>query len=339
LAANFTAGYGLWLARSGFSRQSIRSLFGSKLGIDRPHLYLMQPYDPNKRILLMVHGLASSPEAWVNVANELMGDEELRQHFQIWQFYYPTNMPIALNHEAIRQTLDDAMRHFDPSGGNQASQGMVIVGHSMGGIIARLMVSSSGDALWDRLVAEKVHDKTRLEHIREKVAPLLRFDPLPQVERVVFIATPHRGTDKAGSSLGHWIGRMVRMPMATLQKFADVLPDLTSSTKGANRRASIPTSINNLDKSDEFVQAAADLPISMRVHYNSIIARRRPAVPLDASDDGLVPYWSSHLEGADSEQVVHAGHSVQETPQAVMELKRILHLDIRERASDGTAAL
>jgi pimeloyl-ACP methyl ester carboxylesterase len=339
LAANFTAGYGLWLARSGFSRQSIRSLFGSRLGIDRPHLYLMQPYDPNKRILLMVHGLASSPEAWVNVANELMGDEDVRQHFQIWQFYYPTNMPIALNHEAIRQTLDDALRHFDPSGGNQASQGMVIVGHSMGGIIARLMVSSSGDALWDRLVAEKVHDKTRLKHIREKVAPLLRFDPLPQVERVVFIATPHRGTDKAGSSLGHWIGRMVRMPMATLQKFADVLPDLTSSTKGANRRASIPTSINNLDKSDEFVQAAADLPISMRVHYNSIIARRRPAVPLDASDDGLVPYWSSHLEGADSEQVVHAGHSVQETPQAVMELKRILHLDIRERASDGTAAL
>ena len=74
----------------------------------------MQPYDPNKRIVLMVHGLASSPEAWVNVANELMGDEELRKHFQVWQFYYPTNMPIALNHEAIRQTLGDAMQHLDP---------------------------------------------------------------------------------------------------------------------------------------------------------------------------------------------------------------------------------
>ena len=81
LAANFTAGYGLWLARSGFARQSFRSCFGSERGIDHPHLYLMQPYDPNKRILLMVHGLASSPEAWVNVANELMGDEELRQAF------------------------------------------------------------------------------------------------------------------------------------------------------------------------------------------------------------------------------------------------------------------
>ena len=339
LAANFTAGYGLWLARSDFSRQSIRSLFGSELGIDRPHLYLMQPYDPNKRILLMVHGLASSPEAWVNVANELMGDEDLRRHFQIWQFYYPTNMPIALNHESIRQTLDDAMRHFDPSDENRASRGMVLVGHSMGGIIARLMVSSSGDSLWGRLVAEKVHDRTRLEQIRQRVAHILRFDPLPQVDRVVFIAAPHRGTDLAGSRLGRWIGRMVRMPLATLERFADVMPDLTSGTDGASRRTSIPTSIENLDKSDAFVRAAADLPISTRVHYHSIIAQRRPAVPLDASDDGLVPYWSSHLEGAASEKVVHAGHSVQETPQAVMELKRILHLDIRERASDATAAL
>jgi len=338
LAANFTAGYGLWLARSGFSRQSIRSLLGSQLGIDRPHLYLMQPYDPDKRILLMVHGLASSPEAWVNVANELMGDEELRKHYQIWQFYYPTNMPIALNHEAIRQTLGDAVRHFDPDDANCASRGMVIVGHSMGGIIARLMVSSSGDSLWNRLVASRVHDRTRLGRIRQRVAHFFRFEPLPQVDRVVFIAAPHRGTDLAGSRLGRWIGRMVRMPLATLEKFADVLPDIIPD-EGAGRRRAIPTSIENLDKSDAFVQAAADLPISARVRYHSIIAQRRPAVPLEASDDGLVPYWSSHLDGAASEKVVHARHSVQETPPAVMELKRILHLDVREHAGTGTAAL
>lgn len=333
LAANFTAGYGLWLARSGFSRQSIRSLFGSELGIDRPHLYLMQPYDPNKRILLMVHGLASSPEAWVNVANELMGDEELRQHFQIWQFYYPTNMPIALNHEAIRQTLDDAMQHFDPRGENPASRGMVLVGHSMGGIIARLMVSSSGSTLWDRLVAEKVRDETRLARIRLRVANILQFDPLPQVDRVVFVAAPHRGTDLAGSGLGHWIGRMVRMPLATLDRCADVMADLTAGTDAGSKRRSMPTSIQNLDKSDAFVQAAADLPISPRVRYHSIVGQRRSEVPLASSDDGVVPYWSSHLDGAASEKVVHAGHSVQETPQAVIELKRILHEDIHERAA------
>lgn len=133
LAANFTASYGLWLARSGFSRQSLRSLFGREQGIEHPHLYLMQPYDPDRRVILMIHGLASSPEAWVNVANELMGDEEIRSRFQVWQFYYPTNMPIALNHYEIRRTLDEALRYFDPQGSAAASRDMVLIGHSMGG--------------------------------------------------------------------------------------------------------------------------------------------------------------------------------------------------------------
>lgn len=333
LAANFTAGYGLWLARSGFSRQSLRSLFGSERGIDHPHLYLMQPYDPNKRIVLMVHGLASSPEAWVNVANELMGDEELRKNYQVWQFYYPTNMPIALNHEAIRQTLADAMQHLDPDGEDPASRGMVLVGHSMGGVIARLMVSSSTGTLWDRLVGEKVHDEARLERLRSKVGRILQFDPVPQVDRVVFVAAPHRGTDLAGSGLGHWIGRMVRMPLTTLTQFADVMVDLTAVTGSDGSHMAIPTSIENLDKADPFVQAAADLPISPHVRYHSIIGQRKSEIPLVSSDDGVVPYWSSHLDGAVSEKVVHAGHSVQETPQAVIELKRILREDIRERAA------
>ena len=41
----------------------------------------------------MIHGLASSPEAWVNVANELLRDDEIRQAFQVWQFYYPPTCP------------------------------------------------------------------------------------------------------------------------------------------------------------------------------------------------------------------------------------------------------
>ncbi len=114
LAANFTAGYGLWLARSGFAGQAIRNLLGSAEGLRAPHLYLMQPYDPDRRIVLMLHGLASSPEAWVNMANEIMGDEDLRRNYQIWQVYYPTNRPMAYNNRAIRQAFQDTLGHFDP---------------------------------------------------------------------------------------------------------------------------------------------------------------------------------------------------------------------------------
>ena len=132
LAANFTAGYGLWLARAGFATQSLRTLFGLTDGLVRPRIELMQPYDPKRRTIVMLHGLASSPEAWINVANEVLGDELLRQNYQIWQVYYPSNAPLALNQKAIREALLQALAHFDPAGDAPASRDMVLVGHSMG---------------------------------------------------------------------------------------------------------------------------------------------------------------------------------------------------------------
>ena len=198
LAANFTAGYGLWLARANFNRQSLRSLLGREGGIDRPHVYLMQPYDPNRRIIVMLHGLASSPEAWVELANEILGDEALRQHYQIWQVYYPTNMPIALNHAMIRRALGDTLAHFDPSGQAPASSDLVLVGHSMGGVIARLMVSSTDQSLV-QLAAD--HSRLTPQQIK-RIDPMLRFEPFPHVSRAIFIAAPHRGTSVAGGRLG-----------------------------------------------------------------------------------------------------------------------------------------
>ncbi|MET0327202.1 MAG: alpha/beta hydrolase [Luteimonas sp.] len=332
LAANFTAGYGLWLARAGFATQSLRTLFGREHGIDRPHLYLMQPYDPDRRVLLMLHGLASSPEAWVNMANEVTGDETLRDAFQIWQVYYPTNMPIALNHAQIRRTVEDAVARFDPEGKARASRDMVVVGHSMGGVIARLMVSSSGDALWDAVMADREIAPTDLRRVQRRLSPFLRFEPAPRIGRAVFIAAPHRGTDIAGGRAGRWVSRLVRLPLTFLENFDDVLQTLAGGSKtpdGGTGR--IPNSIDNLSAHDPFVRAAADLPRAPGVTLHSIVAQRDPGIPLAQSNDGLVPYASAHLDDAVSEKVIVSGHSVQETAPAILELRRILHEDVDAR--------
>ena len=95
LAANFSAAYGVWLARSQLARLSLSSLLRPRQQSPfDPRVYLTQPYDPDKRVVILVHGLASSPEAWVNLANELLGDDELRRHYQVWQVFYPTNLSL-----------------------------------------------------------------------------------------------------------------------------------------------------------------------------------------------------------------------------------------------------
>jgi pimeloyl-ACP methyl ester carboxylesterase len=329
LSANFSAGYGVWLARSGFAGQSLRTLFGRARGIDTPRIYLMQPFDPNRRIILMLHGLASSPEAWVNVANEIQGDEVLRQHFQVWQVYYPTNVPILVSLARIRRATQQTLAHFDPDGTAPASHGMVLIGHSMGGVIARLLVSSSGDELWTTFEDKYVPEGTDIDRDDERLNRLLNFTPMPQVERAIFIAAPHRGTPFASNRLSRWVANLVRLPLALLNEIEEVMQSATS-LEPQGQTFHVPNSIEQLRETDPLIRATSRLPISPQVCFHSIIARRSENGPLEDSNDGVVPYRSAHLAQALSEKVIVAGHSVQETPQAILEIRRILHADIAQ---------
>lgn len=330
LAGNFTAGYGLWLARSDFATQSIRNLLGREHSLDRPHLYLMQRYDPDSRIILMIHGLASSPEAWVNVANEIMGDETLRQHYQIWQIYYPTNIPIVLNHVEIRQVVRDALQHFAPDGQAAAAHDMVLIGHSMGGVISRLMVSSSGDELLQQTLDQDRFDEAQRQRLSSRLAPLMQFEPMDEVERAIFIASPHQGTPFAGQRLSRWLAGLIRLPLTVMENFADIVQDVSATPSPDGKgNLRLPNSVDNLREDDHFIKAAAALPISPEVTYHSIVARTQAEGPLSDSDDGLVPYRSAHLPGAASEKVILSGHSVQENAAAILELRRILHEDLK----------
>lgn len=328
LAANFTAPYGVWLARSGFAKQSIRSLLG-RGGISKPQVLLMQPFDPNRLTVIMLHGLASSPEAWINVVNEVMGDDRLRRSYQVWEVYYPTNAPVAVNLAQIRRAIDDTLHHFDPTGHSVASNNIVLIGHSMGGVIARLLVSSSGDKLWSLLPMRANLSATDKQRVRDRLGPYLEFTPMPQVTRAVFLASPHRGTPYAQNKLARWIGNFIRLPATLLM---ETLPATEAMQKAAppGSLIRIPNSIDNLNNTDPFIKASSTLPISPKVHYHTIVGVYKSKGPLEESSDGVVPYASAHLAGADSELAIPSWHSVQETPQAIIELRRILHLHAAE---------
>lgn len=325
LAANFTSAYGLWLARSDFATQALRNVLGKAKSIDAPHVFLLQPFDPNRQVVVMLHGLASSPEAWINVANEIMGDEDLRARYQVWQVYYPTNAPLLYNNAEIRTALSKTFRHFDPSGSAPASHNIVVVGHSMGGVLSRLLVSSSGTLLWDTAKAQRKLNAGRIARIRSAFDNYLSFEPFPGVTRAIFIAAPHQGTPFAGNRLSRWLSALITLPVTTVREFTR----LSQLVEDAPERqvqtlARLPNGVDNLRDSDLFIQLSTKLPIAPSVRYHSIIANDTPDKALVESDDGLVPYRSAHLAGAQSELVVPFSHSVQETPEAILEIRRIL---------------
>jgi len=333
LAANFTSGYGLWLARSDFALQALRSLFGGRDGLTQPRIYLMQPYDPERRTVIMLHGLASSPEAWINVANEVLGDETLRRRYQIWQVYYPTNAPLPLNNFAIREAVTQTLQHFDSTGQAPASQDITLIGHSMGGVLSRLMVSSSEDKLWDALLASYPMQGAQQRRIEEKLAPYLRFEPLPQVSDAIFIASPHRGTDFANNRISRWVANLITLPVAMLGQLGDISRELIRIAPGRQDAGPlrIPNSIDNLSDRDPFVRLSSGLPMNPRVRFHSIIGNDTPGLAQALSSDGIVPYASAHLDGAASELVIPSAHSVQENPLAILEIRRILREQLKPR--------
>lgn len=323
LAANFSAPYALWLAESGFSRKAIDNLLGRDNGLDHPRVFLMQPYDPERLTVVMIHGLASSPEAWVNLANEVMGDEALRRRYQIWEVYYPTNAPIPVNLVQIRAALQQTFAALDPAGTAPASHRVTLVGHSMGGVIARLLVVDGGDALWQRIF-QAPPDSPRRRRLAA-LAPYLTIEPLPGVDEAIFLAAPHAGTPVAGHWLARLATRLIRLPKTLLDTTARIADALAGELpEQARLFRTAPTGVDLLRDTSPYLRATATLPIAAGVRYHSVIAQRNPDEPLDATDDGLVPYASAHLPGAASEKIIVSGHSVQETPQAILEIRRIL---------------
>ena len=114
-------------------------------------IVLSQPYDPNKIPILLVHGLQSTPFTFLQLVNALESDPEIARRFQFWHFYYSTGTPVLLNALRLREELERTVQIVDPDDADFATHHIVVLGHSMGGLLAHTLVSSSGDRLWKSL--------------------------------------------------------------------------------------------------------------------------------------------------------------------------------------------
>jgi hypothetical protein len=295
-------------------------------------IYFVQPYDPDKIPLVMVHGLVSSPGAFKNMINELAPEPWFRQNYQIWLYNYPTGNPWVFSSMKFREVMRDACAYARTKGSDRNLKRMVVVSHSMGGLLTRSSVTDPKTVIYDAqyprpLASLKVPDKSR-----QLIKDTYLYKPLEEPRRVVFLAVPHRGSPAADSRISLWISRLIRLPKtltvdlldATLLAVGDVL-------HGDNPAQRLPTSINSLSPENTLTVALNQLPLPGRITFHSVIGDRGKGNTPDSSD-GIVPYPSSHITPVASELIVPSGHSVQNNPQAVAELKRILQLHLKGKS-------
>jgi len=272
--------------------------------------------------VVFVHGTASSPARWAEMTNDLLGDPAIASRFQFWYFVYNSGNPILASAANLREALKAAIRDVDPAGQDPALHQMVVIGHSQGGLLTKLLVVDPDTKFWDA-VATVAFDKVKLsDETKALITRAMFFESLPFVTRVIFIATPHRGSFLAEN----WLGMIARKLVTAPATLAKSIAELGSLREQAVLRGSFrfPTSIDNMDGSSPALITLESLPIRDGVKAHSIIPENTN--PFVDSDDGVVKYASAHIEGVESELViVPAGHSVQSSPRAIEEVRRILY--------------
>jgi hypothetical protein len=315
LAANFSApllSYGrlneLWVGFINMIRgESMRNATG---------LLLTQPYDPDRIPVIFVHGLLSSKFIWRKTGLALLQDPEIRRRYQFWVYSYPTGNPISFSALHLREDLAFAQGRFG------LKHGVVLIGHSMGGLLSRMQVTDSGRTIWNEAFGPKAQELYLRVPNDSRIKRALIFQTNPTIKRVIFVATPHRGSRLAMGKIGTIAIWLIRLPLDLLEEIPQTI---NHALNFRGQRAILPTSIQGLSPNSPLLHALNRLPIQA-VHHSIIGDRGRGDTP--NSSDGVVPYSSSHLASAQSEKIVPTGHEAMDDPQAVEEIRRILLLNL-----------
>lgn len=304
-------------------------------------LYMLEPYDPGKMPVVMVHGLWSSPVTWMEMFNDLRSDPQLRERYQFWFYLYPTGQPFWVSASQMRRDIVAARATIDPQQAAPALDQMVLVGHSMGGLVSKLQGIDSGDQFWATMSDRSFDDLQADPQLKDELRRAFFFQPNPSVRRVVTIGTPHRGSSFA-NDLTQWAGnKLIRMPMQLVTGRQQLL----ANNRGYFRPDApidIRTSLDSLDPHSVLLGTLRGAEPGPWVRFHNIAGRQDTGAWyqwFSEEGDGVVSLDSARLDGlpnVESQLVVEADHlGVHRHPQSVLEVRRILLQQLAELENFG----
>ena len=289
-----------------------------------PRLEMLEPYVPGKIPVVFIHGLASDEGTWFEMLNELRTWPGFHRCFTPWVFHYPTGAPFLPTSAQLRLQLGKLLKQLDPAGTNGPLHNVVLVGHSMGGLHAKMMAIHSGNRFWDA-ISYKPFDQVNLPgKLRQRSRDSFFFEPIPQVRRVVFIATPHGGSSWATRAVGMLASAAVQQPEQIRAVHDAIVGANPPGTFHPDFEERIPTTIDTLEPDSPLLAAMRPIPVAAGVTSHTIVGTGHLTDGLD-DGDGVVSVPSGRTGGVVSERFVPATHTtIHHRPETVEEVVAIL---------------
>jgi len=328
LAADYSTPLGVLLANIKAKDWDVWEVFEATADIEETGVYMLEPYREDQIPVVMVHGLMSYPATWVQMFNDLRGDPEIRNKYQCWFFLYPTGLPLLYSASLLREELLEIRDKYDPEGKNPNFNKMVLVSHSMGGLLSKLMVQDSGMKYWDETFIKPPDEVSLSPENKEFIEKILIFDKLDFVDRVVFLAVPHKGSKDADSMIAKLGSAFITFPEQVDKLVKELRPDEVTD-EAMDLFDQVPNGIMQLSPTSPDIESIAATELDPSVKYHSIIGTGKSKKG-PGSNDGLVAYESSHLKKVESEKLVQSHHDVHKHPLGISEVKRILRLHDQE---------
>lgn len=269
-------------------------------------LFLLEPRQPGKYPLVFVHGFLSSPAIWTDIANEIFNRPDLRGCYQLMAYRYPTGRPFVESAAVLRRELKAFVQTYDPQEADPSMFNMAMIGHSMGGLVAKLTVTHSDDRLWHAIANRPLEEINASEQTRQRLAELFFFQPVPYVRRVVFLGAPHNGAMAASRAMGR-LGSCCIPHSGASQIEHNLLIKENPDVFSAEFRNRIPTSIDMMERSSCLLQAIQGLCSGEYVQFHNVIGTSCIS-PLEGCGDGVVSVQSARHPCVSTEKRVHTTH-------------------------------
>ncbi len=337
VAADFSTPVNEEVGTHVFGHLSFLGFFRPQRALEYSGLYSFSPFDPTKIPVVFIHGLNSDPSIWANATTDLLADPALSRRYQFWYYFYPTGVPAIASAHRLRDALDHMRAAYDPAAINPNLNKLILVGHSMGGLLAHLLVINSDSSFYDAYFGAPLEKLPLAAATRASIRSNLYFTARPDVDEVIFISTPHRGSSLADWGIVRFLAKLIAIPENLLQLSTQILTLNVDLLNPSLRNSGLPgfSVIDSLSPRNPYFRAIEKQTIQRPFH--SIIGDRgRGDTP--NSSDGVVGYQSSHWDGARSEQIVPFGHSCTSQPLVFKTIHQLIRQELAAQQTKPTPA-